>query len=89
VDVEKMTLAFVNLLNNAIRFSPEGSAIVIGAVKEQKEATIWVKDHGIGITDDKLQKIFFEPCCTAAIKLLLRRTPVRFILCSAKFRTLK
>jgi signal transduction histidine kinase len=60
VDPEKTALAFVNLLNNAIRFSPEGSEIVIGAVKQEKQVMIWVQDHGIGIPVDKLQKIFEE-----------------------------
>jgi signal transduction histidine kinase len=60
VDAEKTTLAFVNLLNNAIRFSPEGSEIVIGAVEQEKQIMAWVKDEGIGIPVDKLQKIFEE-----------------------------
>ncbi len=60
VDAEKTALAFVNLLNNAIRFSPEGSEITIGAVKQEKQVLIWVQDHGIGIPVDKLQKIFEE-----------------------------
>ena len=42
VDPEKTTLAFVNLLNNAIRFSPEGSKITIGAVRQDKQV------HGLG-----------------------------------------
>ncbi len=60
VDAEKTTLAFVNLLNNAIRFSPEGSEITIGASGDGKHVTAWVRDHGIGIPVDKLQKIFEE-----------------------------
>jgi signal transduction histidine kinase len=60
VDPEKTALAFVNLLNNAIRFSPEGSEITIGAVKQEKEVMVWVQDQGIGIPVDKLQKIFEE-----------------------------
>jgi signal transduction histidine kinase len=60
VDAEKTALAFVNLLNNAIRFSPQGSDIVIGVVKQEKQVTISVQDHGIGIPVDKLQKIFEE-----------------------------
>jgi len=60
VDSEKTTLAFVNLLNNAIRFSPEGGQIVIGAVEQEKNILIWVQDHGIGIPSDKLQKVFEE-----------------------------
>ena len=60
VDAENTTLAFVNLLNNAIRFSPEGSEITIGAVRQEKQVMIWVQDRGIGIPVDKLQKIFEE-----------------------------
>jgi signal transduction histidine kinase len=58
MDTEKTALAFVNLLNNAIRFSPEGSDITIGIVKQEKQVMVWIQDHGIGIPTDKLQKIF-------------------------------
>jgi len=60
IDPEKTTLAFVNLLNNAIRFSPEGGQIVIGAIDQGKDVMAWVQDHGIGIPTDKLQKVFEE-----------------------------
>jgi signal transduction histidine kinase len=60
IDPEKTTLAFVNLLNNAIRFSPEGSQIVMGAIEQGKNVLAWVQDHGIGIPTDKLQKVFEE-----------------------------
>jgi signal transduction histidine kinase len=60
VDPEKTALAFVNLLNNAIRFSPQESEIIIGAAVLGKAVMIWVQDHGIGIPSDKLQKIFEE-----------------------------
>jgi signal transduction histidine kinase len=60
LDAEKTTLAFVNLLNNAIRFSPTGSKITIGAIQQEKHVMVWVQDQGIGIPVDKLQKIFEE-----------------------------
>jgi signal transduction histidine kinase len=60
VDAEKTTLAFVNLLNNAIRFSPTGSEIVIGAVEQENQVMAWVQDQGIGIPVDKLHKVFEE-----------------------------
>lgn len=58
VDQEKTTLAFVNLLDNAIRFSPEGSRITIGAVRQGNTVLVWVQDHGKGIPPHQLQKIF-------------------------------
>jgi signal transduction histidine kinase len=60
IDPEKTTLAFVNLLNNAIRFSPQGSEIVIGAIEQGDKVMVWIQDHGIGIPVDKLEKVFEE-----------------------------
>jgi histidine kinase len=60
LDPEKTTLAFVNLLNNAIRFSPAESEIVVGAEEQGDQVMTWVQDHGIGIPADQLQKIFEE-----------------------------
>ncbi len=60
LDPDKTTLAFVNLLNNAIRFSPEGSEIVVGAIEQGDEIMAWVQDKGIGIPADQLQEIFKE-----------------------------
>ena len=60
VDAEKTTLAIVNLLNNAIRFSPNDSQIVIGAIEQGKQVMAWVQDNGKGIPGDKLNKIFEE-----------------------------
>jgi hypothetical protein len=50
----------VNLLNNAIRFSEEGSEIVIGAIEQGDKVMAWVQDNGMGIPPDKLQKVFEE-----------------------------
>jgi signal transduction histidine kinase len=60
VDIDKTAMAFVNIIGNAIRFSPEGSDITIGVTKDGNQALAWVQDHGIGISVDKLQKIFEE-----------------------------
>lgn len=60
VDPEKTTLALVNLLNNAIRFSPEKSEITLGAVSQGNQVLVWVQDRGMGIPVDKLQKVFEE-----------------------------
>ena len=60
VDVDKTTLALVNLLNNAIRFSSKGTRITVGTRMQDDQVLAWVKDQGIGIPVDKLEKIFEE-----------------------------
>jgi signal transduction histidine kinase len=62
VDLDKTALAFGNILNNAIRFSPPGSEITVavGTTKDKSQVLAWVQDQGIGIPADKLQKIFEE-----------------------------
>ena len=58
IDTGKTTTAFVNLLNNAVRFSPPGSEILLGAETREDNVLAWVKDQGIGIPPDKLTRIF-------------------------------
>jgi signal transduction histidine kinase len=60
VDVNKMTLAFTNLLNNALRFSPAGTDITVGAIRDDHHVLVWVQDRGRGIPVDELQRIFEE-----------------------------
>jgi signal transduction histidine kinase len=60
VDIDKTALAFGNLVGNAIRFSPQGSEITVGVTKDGDQVLSWVRDEGIGIPADKLQKIFEE-----------------------------
>ncbi len=60
VDPDKTASVFVNLLNNAMRFSAHGSEIIIGAARQGDRVMAWVQDHGVGIASDKLKKIFEE-----------------------------
>jgi PAS domain S-box-containing protein len=47
-----------NLLTNAIKFSPEGSAVSVALVQEDSHATITVSDTGIGIKADFVPFLF-------------------------------
>jgi two-component system phosphate regulon sensor histidine kinase PhoR len=50
--------AFVNLLDNAIKYSDTGSNIEIEAVKNDSEVSIAFQDHGIGIGTEHLSRLF-------------------------------
>jgi K+-sensing histidine kinase KdpD len=59
-DPDKLTPAFVNILNNAIRFTPSGGQITIGAIQRSGNIQVYIQDSGIGIAPDQLTKIFHE-----------------------------
>jgi PAS domain S-box-containing protein len=48
----------VNLLNNAVKFTPEGGSIGIEARQQGEHLTLTVWDTGIGIAEDQQAKVF-------------------------------
>jgi signal transduction histidine kinase/tetratricopeptide (TPR) repeat protein len=57
-DSSALARAFCNLLNNAVKFSPENPDISVGVIFEKGNIIISVKDKGIGIPEDEIDKIF-------------------------------
>lgn len=57
-DVEQIQQVLHNLLNNAIKFSPDNSTIVIETTEKNDRIFVSVKDHGIGIPKESLSKIW-------------------------------
>ncbi|MCK5169874.1 MAG: tetratricopeptide repeat-containing sensor histidine kinase, partial [Bacteroidales bacterium] len=47
-----------NLLNNAVKFTPEKGEIVVGIDSNQQFAKVWVRDSGIGIPKAKREMAF-------------------------------
>lgn len=59
-DGPKLTLALINLLNNAMRFTPAEGFIRVETTIHGREVRIHVVDNGIGIPVDQLESIFVE-----------------------------
>ncbi|HEX2269071.1 MAG TPA: ATP-binding protein [Pyrinomonadaceae bacterium] len=57
-DPIRLAQAFSNLLNNAAKYSQPGSRISLTATQEDGELIVKIRDMGIGIDSDKLQRIF-------------------------------
>ena len=57
-DQGKIQQIIYNLLDNAIKFSPDNSDIYISTLEKGDKAIISVKDHGTGIPKDSLGKIW-------------------------------
>jgi signal transduction histidine kinase len=57
-DRDKLTQVMANLLNNAVKYSPNGGEIVVSTRVEGDTAHIVVRDHGMGIPKEALDAIF-------------------------------
>lgn len=57
IDKDMLSLVLRNLLSNAIKFTPEKGTISIGVHEHHSFIEIYVKDSGMGISNDELIKI--------------------------------
>ena len=60
MDKNLIERVFINLINNAIKFTGSGGQIKIACQPEAEEVTISVADTGCGIKKDHLEKVFQE-----------------------------
>lgn len=58
IDGESVRLAFVNLLDNAMKFSPNVRKIIIRLNRSGNTLVLSVTDFGIGIPESEMKKIF-------------------------------
>lgn len=58
VDPERLERAVVNLVGNALKFSPEDSLVTVSAAQDNGEAVVSVSDRGIGIPTDDVPNLF-------------------------------
>jgi signal transduction histidine kinase len=57
-DRARVELALSNLLDNALKFTPAGGRVEIGAEESQEYVRMWVRDSGPGIQPDDLPHVF-------------------------------
>jgi two-component system CheB/CheR fusion protein len=57
-DPDRLLQVFVNLLNNAAKYTPPGGRIWVQLTIEAQEAVVHVRDTGVGIPTDMLPRIF-------------------------------
>jgi signal transduction histidine kinase len=57
-DPEDLQLVWTNLLENAVRYSPEGSSVEVEVAPTDSRARITFEDHGVGISATDLPRIF-------------------------------
>ena len=55
---DKVSQVVINLVSNAINYSPENSEIIVKVCEENQKSILVVKDFGIGIKEEDQQHIF-------------------------------
>ena len=58
IDTDKMTQVIDNILNNAIKYSPDGGKITISMKTTDDQMILSISDQGLGIPKQDLPKIF-------------------------------
>lgn len=57
-DYDRLSLVVTNLLNNAIKYSPEGGEIHLCSCVEDESVHVFVHDNGVGIAASALDQVF-------------------------------
>ncbi len=57
-DAQKLKQILINVVSNAIKFTPQDGTITLSAVKVEDDIWITVKDSGIGIPAEMAEKVF-------------------------------
>ena len=58
MDSALIVQVLINLINNAVKYTPENARITIGAKAEGEMAVLWVEDEGQGIPEGDEDKVF-------------------------------
>lgn len=57
-DPDMITQCVINLMSNAMRYTPEGGWVVVSVLTDRKHVMVSVSDTGIGIAKEDLSRIF-------------------------------
>lgn len=57
-DYDMIRRVFINLLENAVKFTPNGGVIEAGCAVQESEVMLWVQDTGPGIPPESREKVF-------------------------------
>ena len=58
IDATLLEQAMVNLIDNAVKYSPNGQKVHVEATRAENEILIRVRDHGCGIAREHLPRLF-------------------------------
>ncbi|MBI2760336.1 MAG: PAS domain-containing protein, partial [Chloroflexi bacterium] len=57
-DTDRLRQVLVNLVDNALKYSPSGGTVTVRVARNSEEAAVAVEDEGVGIPASELPKLF-------------------------------
>ena len=57
-DADRLRQVLSNLISNAVKYSPQGGVITLGACPGNEEVVAWIADEGLGIPETALPQLF-------------------------------
>jgi heavy metal sensor kinase len=57
-DQDALTEVFLNIIENAVKYSPAENTVEIIAASDGREASVEIRDHGAGIKREHLERVF-------------------------------
>lgn len=80
IDEDKTEQIIINLVDNAIKYSPKGGKITIGIQNKETEVLIYIKDTGIGIPENEKHRIFEKFYRTTTSSLITQGTGLGLVI---------
>ena len=87
-DIDMIKTVIRNLISNAIKFSNEGSEVLVSLKEEDNMAVVSVKDSGCGIDEENQKKLLHTDTHLVPLVLIMRKVRDSDC-CSAKILLLK
>jgi two-component system, NtrC family, sensor histidine kinase KinB len=70
IDGDMIRRVIINLLENAVKYTPEGGKIILGCQKEENNLLVWIEDNGPGIPEKARENVF-----TKFVRLKVKNSP--------------
>lgn len=57
-DKDRVTQILTNIINNALKYTPEGKTVTLSIIENEQMVGFLVEDEGVGISDDDIPHVF-------------------------------